>query len=136
MRIVLDTNVLVSALLFGGIPQEIIDLVSEGEVQLVISPPLFSELKEVLEEKFNLSRARTGQHLADLWAVAHIVTPRKKVRVFAGKDEPDNRVLECAVQGRVDAVVTGDRKILRRKSYQGIPILAPAQFLTYFRTNR
>ena len=136
MRIVLDTNVFISALLFGGVPQEILDLVSEGEVQLVISPSLFSELKEVLEEKFQFSRERTDRHLVDLWAVAHIAIPRKRVRVFTGKDEPDNRVLECAIQGRVDAIVTGDRKILRRKIYQRISILTPAQFLTYFRGHR
>jgi putative PIN family toxin of toxin-antitoxin system len=129
MRVVLDTNVIISALLFGGNPQTILDLVSEGEVQLVTSSPLFSELKRILEDKFRLSPHQTTPPLADLWAVADVVTPGTTLRVFKGKDEPDNRVLECAIAGRVEAVITGDGKILRLKQYRGIPILTPERFL-------
>lgn len=131
MRVVLDTNVIVSALVFGGTPQVILDLVSEGEIELVISPSLFVELAGVLEDKFHFSPQRVEQHLADLWAVAHVVTPRLTVHVFGGKDEPDNRVLECAIAGHVNAIVTGDNRVLRRKRYQGIPILNPTQFLRW-----
>lgn len=132
MRVVLDTNVLISALLFGGNPQAILDLVSDGEIQLVISPPLFDELKRILEDKFRLPAPRTTAHLDNLWAVAEVVTPQMPLDLFTGSDEPDNRVLECAVAGNVDAVVTGDAQILHLKRYRGIPIVTPKRFLDLF----
>jgi putative PIN family toxin of toxin-antitoxin system len=122
LRVVLDTNILVSALVFpGGSADAALRRVVVGVDQLVISRPLIHELVRVLGQKFDRDRemlARTTVFLVDL---ATVVTPRRKLSVLA--DEPDNRVLECAVAGRADRIVTGDRSMLALKRYRDVEIL-------------
>ena len=129
MRIVLDTNVLISALLFGGNPRTILDQVLRGEVVLCLSESILSELATVLQRpKFGFSHVIVNQIITELSAVSEFVLPTNKIQEIEA-DEADNRVLECAAEASVDYIVSGDVHLLEKKKYGSIQIVNPQQFL-------
>jgi putative PIN family toxin of toxin-antitoxin system len=128
IRAVLDTNIYISALMFGGLPGSLLDLALLQSFLTVISPALLEELDEKLRLKFELSAEDTAMVRAKLESIAEIVRPDMVLHVI--EDDPDdNRVLECAVKGNADYIVTGDRHLLRLGSYGAISILTVRQFL-------
>ncbi len=128
MRVVLDTNVIVSALLFGGYPERVLLAGLRGEIQLLTSRALLQELESVLREKFKLGRRLVKDAMDLLKTLAEIVEMTSRLKVIAHPDD-DNRVLECAVDGNAEFIVTGDTKhILPLKEYKGIKILRPSEF--------
>jgi putative PIN family toxin of toxin-antitoxin system len=130
VRVVVDTNVLVSALFFGGTPERVLLAGLHGRIQLLTSRALLAELERVLVRKFKLPRRDTHAAIALLQEVADVVEPAVRVTVVAECDA-DNRVLECAAAGGADVIVTGDsRHLLPLGSFQGIPIVDPAAFAT------
>ncbi len=128
MKAVFDTNIFVSAFAIpGGRAERAIDLVIDARVNLCISKEIIHEVLGVLAQKFSKGPeelARTAVFLSEL---AELVVPRKKFAIL--NDEPDNRILECAVTGHADVIVTGDRAMLNLKKYQEIRILSLRQFL-------
>jgi putative PIN family toxin of toxin-antitoxin system len=128
LKAVFDTNIFVSALAIpGGQAERAIDLVIDARASLCISKEIIHEVLGVLAQKFTKGPeelARTAIFLSEL---AELVVPRKKLAVL--DDEPDNRILECAVTGRADVIVTGDRAMLNLKKHQEIRILSLRQFL-------
>jgi putative PIN family toxin of toxin-antitoxin system len=128
LKAVFDSNIFISALAIpGGQAERAIDLVIDARVALCISKALIHEVLGVLAKKFSKDPeelARTAVFLADL---ADLVAPRRKPKVL--DDEPDSRILECAVTGRADVIVTGDRAMLSLQKYRGIRIISLRQFL-------
>ena len=128
MKVVFDTNILVSALVFpGGRGEAALLRVIEERDQLLFSKPILDELLGVLARKFSRDAeelARVAVLLSDL---ATTVRPRRKLRVV--KDDPDNRVLECAVAGHADLIVTGDNALLGLREYHGVRIVRLREFL-------
>ncbi len=132
MRIVADTNILVSALIFpGGSPEAVYRLVLEERIELVTSRPLLAELGRVLTLKFGWQPARAEEAVEQLVRVAQIVDPREVLSVVDA-DPADNRVLEAAVEGEVDAIVSGDSHLLGLVEWRGIAIRSPSAFLAHF----
>jgi putative PIN family toxin of toxin-antitoxin system len=129
LKAVFDSNIFVSALAIpGGQAERAIELVIDARVNLCISKEIIHEVLGVLAHKFAKDPeelSRTALFLSDL---AEIVVPRKKLKVF--DDEPDNRILECAVTGRAEVIVTGDQAMLKLRQYRGIRLLALRQFLS------
>ena len=125
--VVLDSNVFLSALLFGGNPRKIVQLVERGLIRAAVSPPIRGEVERILEEKFNWPKHRITETTDYLWRLAQTFEP--KVRVSDCRDPDDNSVLECALAGAVVAIETGDRDLLDLHPYRGISILTPRQFL-------
>jgi putative PIN family toxin of toxin-antitoxin system len=128
VRVVFDTNILVSALVFpGGQGEAALRRIIEETDQLVLSRPILDELLDVLGRKF----ARDAEELAHLAVFlsefAVMVTPKRRLRVV--KDEPDNRILECAVAGHAKTIVTGDKELLALKRYESIRILTLREYL-------
>jgi putative PIN family toxin of toxin-antitoxin system len=111
VRVVLDTNILVSALVFPGRQSEkaLLRIVRGGD-QLLISKPLINELLDVLARKFARDPEALARVAIFLAQLGELVSPRSKVSVL--RDDPDNRVLECAAAGGADVIVTGDRAML------------------------
>ncbi len=132
MRVVFDTNIFVSALVFpGGRADAALQRILDGDDILIVSPAIIDEVLAVLAEKF-------GRHLEELSRVAvllaetgELVRPRSRLTVLA--DGPDNRILECALAGKAGAIVTGDKAMLRLKAFRGIALMS---LDTYLRTNR
>jgi len=127
VRVVFDTNVLISALVIGGRAAEAVERVIAGRDQLVFSRPLLDELLSVLASKFSRDGEQLSRVALFLAEIGELVAPREEISLLA--DGPDNRVLECAVAGRADAIVTGDRAMLEQRSFQGIAIVTLRDYL-------
>jgi putative PIN family toxin of toxin-antitoxin system len=126
-RVVLDTNVIVSGIGWGGAPAAILDAVSDDQLVLVTSAPLLAELRRVLEYPKLAKVIQGGAQLADLVAASGVVVaPTRTLTVVS--DDDDNRVLEAAIEGAADYIVSGDTDLLDLGSFRGIPILTPADF--------
>jgi len=128
VRAVADTNVYISALNFGGTPEEVLGLGRAGAVQIFISPPMLREIERVLLRKFHWSARDTRGAIAAILEFAQLVRPRETIHVIT-EDESDNRVLECALEARAGTVITGDRHIQQLKTFRGISIVSPGGFL-------
>lgn len=128
MLVVADTNVFISALMFGGLPGQFLDLALRRRFTLVTSRALLDELDEKLREKFAVSERDALTIRAKLEASTNVVDPDFELYAVPG-DPDDNRVLECAVAGKADFIVSGDRHLLRIGTYEGIVIVTVRQFL-------
>jgi putative PIN family toxin of toxin-antitoxin system len=134
VRVAADTNILVSALLFGGTSEQVFLAGLRGEIQLLSSPSLLKEFEKVLKEKFKLNIHLVREIIEEVMDVAEIVEVSSHIKAISYPDE-DNRVLECAIDGKADFIVTGDtRHILPLKEYGGIKILSPSEFLKHLPT--
>ena len=128
IRVVLDTNVYISALMFGGLPGSILNLALLQSFLPIISPDLLDELDEKLKLKFDLSTEDAAIVRAKLESIAEIVRPRIVLHVIK-EDPDDDRVLECALEGNANYIVTGDRHLLQLGAYKEILIVTVRQFL-------
>ena len=126
-KVVLDTNVIISGLNFRGNPREILDLIREEQIELYLSPFILEEVRGVLKEKFSWDEERIQTAIEKLKAA--LVEPEENISAIK-KDEDDNRILECGVEGKAQYIVSGDKRhLLPLGEYQGIKILSPAEFL-------
>jgi putative PIN family toxin of toxin-antitoxin system len=135
MRIVLDTNVTVSALLWRGTPYRLVETIRrQRQDHLFTSPALLEELADILTRPFAAKRlallGRTGEDLlADYAGFAEMVKPRTVPAVVIA-DPDDDQVIAAAVAAKADIIVSGDHHLLSLGSHRGIQILRPAEMLT------
>jgi putative PIN family toxin of toxin-antitoxin system len=129
-RVVLDTNVLISGIRFGGKPEAILELAGCEAFILLTSKPLKNELVRVLTIKFHMPRQLIAETCARLWEVSECIDPQ--IRLDLCPDEADNRVIECAIEGNAGYIVTGDRHLLNMQPIEGLAILTPDAFLAQF----
>lgn len=136
MRLILDTNVVLSALLWGGTPYRLLQLAVEGEAQLFTSPVLAAELREILArphlaakllEKGTTADAVTALYLEFARALSPLTVPR-----VVPDDADDDHVVACAVAAKADIIVSGDKHLLKLHEYQGIRIVTVAQAVQLF----
>ena len=129
LRVVLDTNVIVSALHFPkGALKRILELLFEGKYRLVLSPSIVEETVAILHGRFLWDETETSNSIKILVRKADVV--RADTVLLVVPDDPkDNHILACALAGKVDIVVSGDKDLLRLKEYEGIPIVRPLDFL-------
>ncbi len=133
MRAVFDTNIYVSAFAIpGGRAEAALLKAVKGEVRLVISKPIIHELLDVLARKFGRDAEEMARVAVFLAELAELVQPRRKIEMLS--DDTDNRILECAIAGRADVIVTGDRAMLEVGEYQGVRIMTLREFLGAPRT--
>jgi uncharacterized protein len=133
-KAVFDNNVIVSAIVFGGIPRTCLDLARSEELQLYTSPTLLKELARVLSKNFSedFSPLDIEELLKGLLQFITVVIPTAEINMITS-DPTDNRILEAATQAEVDFIVSGDKKhVLPLREYKGVRILSPQEFLTYF----
>jgi putative PIN family toxin of toxin-antitoxin system len=130
VKIVIDTNVLISAIFWTGNPKQLLNKVRRGEATFLISEDLLNEFKEVLMRKdkpFKLSLEEAERVVTEMRGIAQIVHPNSQVVVC--KDERDNEVLECDIDGRAEYVISGDLHLLGLKSFKGVKIISVTDFL-------
>jgi putative PIN family toxin of toxin-antitoxin system len=128
VRVLFYTNVLISALLFpGGHGETALFHIIAGQDRLLISQPLLHELLTVLARKFSHDREELARMAVFLGDLAEMINPKIQLQIL--EDEPDNRVLECAIAGKADSIVTGDKAILQLGTFQGIHILFLRDYL-------
>jgi putative PIN family toxin of toxin-antitoxin system len=132
-RVVADTNVYVSAIVFGGTCESILALARAGIIDLYTAPAILRELKTVLSQTFEWTDSQVQEALAEVNALTSLIRPTMKLSGILTHD-PDHRILECALAADADFLVTGDKKHLQPlKTFRGIRIVSPRQFLDQLR---
>lgn len=129
MRVVFDSNIFVSALVFpGGRADAALQRILDGTDSLLISPAIVDEVLRVLAAKFSRDREELSRVALLLSELAETVRPTERLALLA--DEPDNRILECAVAGKAAVIVTGDKARLTLGQTEGISIITLSAYLS------
>ena len=122
LRIVMDSNVVISSLFWDGNERSVLKCCIEGSFQNIISSFIVDEVHDVLSRKFMVSKEKTKLYIQQLLRISEFVFPLGSIDVIT-TDPSDNFVLETAVLGKAAAIITGDRHLLDVSTYQGIQIL-------------
>ncbi len=128
MRVVLDTNVLISALFWGGAPRRVVDLAVSGRFQALTSPELLVEFEAVLREDFDLPQDRIERALRDVLSYAEVIAVLEEPAIPV-RDAADTKVLACALVGGADYLVTGDQDLLTLETVGDTHIVTIRAFL-------
>lgn len=128
LRIVLDTNILVSATIIKGKQYKFLKLAKLGKIKLITSPEIINEFKEVISrEKFGFSEDQISNAIKQILEVTELFIPQNKLKII--KDDPDdNMILECALESTSDFIISGDPHLLELKSYKNIKIVNATDF--------
>ena len=128
MKVVLDTNIFISALtLPGGQAEKAVLGAVEGRFELAMSKPIMHEVLGVLARKFDRNAEELARVAVFLMELGEVVHPRKTLKVL--RDDPDNRILECALTAHAKVIVTGDRAMLALGEYKGVRVVSLREFL-------
>lgn len=128
LRAVLDTNIIISATFWRGAPYRVIRKALLREFVLITSAAILDEVSGRLEHKFNLPHAEIEKLLDILLGYSELVEPAAKVNAVKA-DEKDNKIIECAIDGRADLIVTGDGHLLKLNNYGDTKIITPSELL-------
>jgi len=133
MRITVDTNVLISATFWYGDSHKIIEGVEQKQFVLVLSKDILQEYSEVLkydeiQDKINDKNLDMKYTLHKIISLATIVEPTATLHAIQ-EDPDDNKILECALEGNVDYIITQDNHLLKLKNFHGIKIVTPKEFI-------
>jgi putative PIN family toxin of toxin-antitoxin system len=128
MKVVFDTNIYISALVIPASKAEkaILKILESDDI-LLISKEIIDEILTVLASKFSKDReflSRTALFLAD---IARVVKPSRKINVL--KDVADDKIIECAIAGKADFIVTGDKEMLKYRGFEGIKIISFREYI-------
>jgi uncharacterized protein len=135
VRITADTNIYVSALAIGGKPLELLKLATSEKIELTISDAILDEIIRVLAgPKFKWTVKLIAETREFITELAITVVPTDHVEVVKA-DPADNKILECAQAGRSRVIVSGDKHLLRLKSYREVPIMTVSEFLSTWRSD-
>ena len=139
MRLVLDTNVVVSAVIWGGNPLELLQAATAGEIELYTSPALLVDLRNVLgrghlASRLAEQRSSVEQAIGHYSELAVSVSPRSTPRAVP-RDADDDQVIAAALAASADLVVSGDKHLLSMGSYQGIAIVSVAEAVRRIRVS-
>jgi len=128
-KVLLDTNILISALGWNSKPKEIFRRCIAGELKLIISPEQIDELQGVMDyPKFKFTEEQKESFISLILEIAVMVEITGKIKVI--KDDPDDDVIiETAIVGRADYIISGDSHLLNLKEFAGIKIVTAKEFL-------
>lgn len=127
MKVVLDTNVLISAFVFKGFAAKVFDYCI-AQTTIILSPWIIEELTDKLLNKFELDQTLFDEVQTLLLEKVTIVTPTNKIPQVC-RDKDDNHILQIAEFVKADFIITGDKDLLELNSYNTIPIINPRTFL-------
>jgi putative PIN family toxin of toxin-antitoxin system len=126
-RVVVDTNIRISSILRTGVPGLVLQLLQPPNFIPLLSEPLLGEFHRILLRKTSASEGEIVEVVQRAMRTAEIITPSIVINVC--RDPDDNRILECALSGHADIIITGDKDLLILHPFQNIKILTPRQFL-------
>lgn len=140
MRVVIDTNVLIAGALKSGLSEEIIQLAATTDlITLLISEKILAEFSHKLLTKFSWREERVKFFVEKLRGISKIVVITEKVNVVK-RDPDDNKILECALSGKADLIVSADQDLIKLKTFKGIGIIHPKTlgwtFPKYFKKSK
>ena len=130
-KVVLDTNVYISAILFGGKPEIIRKLSKEKKIEVLVSEEIISEIVGVLKQKFKWGKWDLDQLVEEIRELYTLIVTSHDISII--RDDTDNRIVECAIEGNAQYIISGDKRhLLPLKEYKGIKILTPNEFLNIY----
>lgn len=137
IRIVADTNILISSIFWRGNPYKILIECIKGEVKILISKEILQEVEKILlrEKKFKFTKNDVLLYMKILLKNSELINPVEKLSVIK-KDSADNRVLECALEGKANYIVSGDRHLLELKDFRGIQIVTAKEMVDILESKR
>jgi len=128
MRIVLDTNIYIAAALSShGFSEDILKIAVRANLAIIISHEILLEIEYKLNDKFHWLREDIDLFLAKIRTIAEVVNISERLSVII-RDPEDNKILECAVSGKADLIISLDQDLIKLKSFQGIAIVHPKTF--------
>ena len=131
--LVLDSNVYISAVLFGGKPRQVIQAALAGRIRLAVSASILEEIEGVLRgKKFKFPEAAAREIVSEISSLAEVYELSEKVSCIRG-DPSDDRILECALSASAAAIISGDSHLLALKTFRGMPILSPVECLEKYK---
>jgi len=129
--VVFDTNIIISAYIYGGTPLAVLEAVAKNQITLCSSDYILNEIKNVLNRpKFNLSQTERNNIIKSFLRLSQFVRPTQKLKVQI-RDDTDISILECALAAKADYIVSGDRDLLDLGAIHGIPIVSAKKFLSH-----
>jgi putative PIN family toxin of toxin-antitoxin system len=128
VRVVLDTNVLISGLFFSGPPHSILQAWADGAFDLVVSPEILEEYRRVVRELGAKHPSVEVDSLLDFVTVNALICAANPLAEPICDDPADDKFLACALSGRAHVIVTGDKALLRVEAPEGVRILTPREF--------
>lgn len=129
-RVIFDTNVVISGILFGGTPKQILDLWKQEKVAFCISPQLKIEILSKMANKFHFSESRLVKLDHQLEKRTEKFLPKRKTE--RSRDPNDNFLLDLAMESQADFLITGDKDLLILKKVGTTHIIRPVDFVTLF----
>jgi len=130
-RVVIDTNIYISAIFWNGKPREVIDLGRDGKITIFTSLDIENEIAGKLKTTFKLAGEDVNQILLDFSTFTLPIRINKQLIVV--QDDPDdNKFIECAVECRANYIISGDRHLLNLKEYEGIKLIKSSEFLKVY----
>ena len=129
MKVVFDTNIYISAFVIpGGNAEKAYLHAIDGDFELCTSIAILTELARKLDEKFGWEKQKIVQLIISISDVATVLKTIPRLKVLS--DDPDNRILECALKAGADFLVTGDKHLLKLKNFENFEIIKLSAFLT------
>jgi len=129
MKIVLDANIFISSLFWGGNPRIIMERVIAGKDELFITKEILDEIAGVIgRPKFHAARDEINYFINSIEEIGNIITPQKRIK-NGSRDESDNKYIECGIAANVDYIISGDIHLLEIKKYGSIKILTAKNYL-------
>ena len=127
-KVVLDTNVLVSSLAWEGNPKRILEEIIKGNLELIISQKQFNELSSVLDyQKFGFTKEQKNRFKTLILKISTLIKTKSNLEIIK-EDHDDNTILEAALEGKADFIITGDNHLLKLKKFKNIRIVNPSSF--------
>ena len=131
IKVVLDTNVYLSGIIFGGNSRHILDLIIQKKILGFTSPSILLEISQKLKHKFQWKTEQIQVTIKTMAKTITLVNPQKKLNLVK-MDKKDNKILEAAIEPKVDFIITGDKHLLQLKNCKNIEIVSPSDFLTLY----
>lgn len=130
LRAVFDTNVYISAFNYGGNPERAYRLANNRKFTLITSPFILRETARILRKTFLWKEKDITTTVKQIARLAEIVIPTQEINKI--EHLSDNRILECAIEGKAHLIISGDRHLLNLKEFKGIPIIRVVDFVRIF----
>ena len=127
IRVVLDSNILISAFFWDGNERSILRDCRKGKLHLVLSDFILEEVNRVLQQKFGVEEHLSRSYIREIFRFSEIVITKGIIDIIE-EDPSDNRVIETAVIGKVDFLITGDKHLIKIKEYQDVQIIKYGDF--------
>jgi uncharacterized protein len=129
MKIVLDANIFISALFWGGNPRSVLERVITGKDELYVTKEILDEIESVMgRPKFHLKKEDVDYFINSIEEIGNKIVP--KIRVKNGsRDKTDNKYIECAITANVDYIISGDMDSLELKEYKNVKIVSAKDYL-------